>query len=184
MTFTYTGDPTNNPIDALRVLLGDLDEDFPIYQDEEIEYFLTANNDNIQAAFYQLAISILPKFARYARERAGQIEVYGGDYFNHYLAWIKLISKPTSPTFQLVDGGMFYGGIDRAQAQKTFLDPSLVDQPFYRGQFYRMPNSMSYRRLTPTGFAELGEDGQLLGFRRDVALPLIVDGADQSDLGG
>lgn len=179
MAFSYTGDPTNNPIDALRIMLGDLDDVNPIYQDEEIEYFLSLNNDNIQAAFYQLALSILPKFTRFARERAGQIEVYGGDYFNNYLAWIKMITKPNSPAFQLVDGGMFYGGIDRAEAQKNFLDPSIVDQPFYRGQFFRIPNHMGYRRLTPTGYAELDEGGALIGFYRDVALPAIVDVTDQ-----
>lgn len=183
MSYSYTGDPTNNPIDALRILLGDLDEVNPIYQDEEIEYFLTANNDNIQATFYQLAVSLLPKFARFARERAGQIEVYGGDYFNHYLAWIKLISKPTSASFQLVDGGMYFGGIDKEQTQKFFLDPSIVSQPFYRGQFFRMPNHMGYRRLTPTGYAEMDENGRLLAFRRDVALPLVVDAQDQRDQG-
>ena len=179
MAFSYTGDPTNNPIDALRIMLGDLDDVNPIYQDEEIDYFLSLNNDNIQAAFYQLALSILPKFTRMARERAGQIEVYGGDYFNNYLAWIKLISKPTAPSFQLVDGGMFYGGIDRDQAQQYFLDPNIVNQPFYRGQFFRIPNHMGYRRLTPTGYAELGEGGELLGFYRDVALPAIVDVPEQ-----
>ena len=179
MSFSYTGDPLNNPIDALRILLGDLDEDNPIYQDEEIEYFLTMNNDNVQATFYQLAISILPKFARFSRERAGQIEVYGGDYFDHYLAWIKMLNKPNSPSFQLVDGGMFYGGIDRAEAQANFFDPSIVDQPFYRGQFFRMPYSMGFRRLTPTGVAEMDENCNLVGFYRDVALPAIVDNQDQ-----
>lgn len=179
MSFSYTGDPTNNPIDALRIMLGDLDDVNPIYQDEEIEYFLSLNQDNIQAAFYQLALSILPKFARFARERAGQIEVYGGDYFNNYLAWIKMITKPNSPAFQMIDGGMYYGGIDRDQTLAYIFDPNIVNQPFYRGQFYRTPNAMSYRRLTPTGFAEIGEDGVLLGFYRDVALPAIVDVQDQ-----
>lgn len=182
MSFTYTGDPTNNPIDALRLLLGDLDDLNPIYQDEELSYFLDSNKDNVHAAFYQAAVSILPKFARYSRERSGQIEVYGGDYFTHYLAWLKFISKPNSPAFAMADGGMYYGGIDKEQTQKYFLDPSIVSQPFYRGQFFRMPNHMGYRRLTPSGFAEVDENGRLLGFHRDVALPLIVDEQDQPEV--
>ncbi|QVG64297.1 hypothetical protein Bestia_00064 [Acinetobacter phage Bestia] len=178
MTFTYTGDPSNNKVDELRLLLGDLDERQPIYQDEEIQYFLDQADGNVKVAFYLAIGAMIPKFTRMARERAGQIEVYAGDYFNHYLQWIKMLMKPTSPSFQLREDALFYGGIEKAQSQQYFLDPSIVAQPFYRGQFFRMPTMMGYRRLTPTGFAEVDESGRLLGFVRDVALPAVIDDSD------
>lgn len=179
MSYTYTGNPATNAIDELRLLLGDLDQRHPIFQDEELSYFLDSANDNVRSAFYSAAVTILPKFARSARERAGQIEVYGGDYFNHYLAWLKFIVKPTSPSFIFANDALFYGGIDRSETLQNFFDPSIVDQPFYRGQFFRIPQSMGYRRMTPTGVAELDETGKLLGFYRDVALPAEVYSNEQ-----
>lgn len=50
MAFTYTGDPANNPIDAVRFRTGDTDPDNPKLTDEEIQYLLDQHNGNVLMA--------------------------------------------------------------------------------------------------------------------------------------
>ncbi len=40
MSFTYSGDPSKNELDAARFLIGDTNEKAPIMQDEEIKYIM------------------------------------------------------------------------------------------------------------------------------------------------
>ena len=50
MTWSYTGDLINNPIDKIRFTLGDTNELAPLFQDEELQSVLTLSNDSTNAA--------------------------------------------------------------------------------------------------------------------------------------
>ncbi|WP_217468835.1 hypothetical protein, partial [Staphylococcus aureus] len=73
----YTGDPKNNVVDQLRLMVGDIWDDIEILTDEDYQYFIDMYNGNIRRAFLDVVRSILFKLARYVRERTGDIEVYG-----------------------------------------------------------------------------------------------------------
>ena len=51
MSFTYTLDPTNVPIDEIRLLIGDTDTTDQQLQNEELQYYLDKYGGNaVQAA--------------------------------------------------------------------------------------------------------------------------------------
>lgn len=45
MTWEYSGDPTTSAKDEVRFMLGDVNEDDPQLEDEEIDYLLTKHGD-------------------------------------------------------------------------------------------------------------------------------------------
>jgi len=50
MAFTYGGDPSNSKLDAVRLAINDTDSSNASFQDEEINYFLEEENDNVYGA--------------------------------------------------------------------------------------------------------------------------------------
>lgn len=73
----FTNDPANNPIDRIRLLVGDVFEDFEVLDDATYQYFLDkAEGDEMKAAIMAAKV-IRFKIARTPyRERAGQYEVW------------------------------------------------------------------------------------------------------------
>lgn len=63
MAFTYTDDPVNVPLDAVRLLLGDTDTDDQKLSDAEITYFLAQAEDEPYGAAAIGARAIAAKFA-------------------------------------------------------------------------------------------------------------------------
>lgn len=66
MTFTYTNDPASSPVDAVRFLVGDMEPDEALLQDEEISWIITQWEDknSIYYAASMAAEAIAAKFAR------------------------------------------------------------------------------------------------------------------------
>lgn len=51
MSFTYSGDPSNSKLDAIRFELGDTSPVMPLLQDEEIQYLIhTSASENVLLA--------------------------------------------------------------------------------------------------------------------------------------
>ena len=50
MTWTYSWDQLNKPVYAVRRMIGDVNVNFPLMQDEEINYFIGGNASLIGAA--------------------------------------------------------------------------------------------------------------------------------------
>ena len=51
LRFSYTGDPADRPIDAVRFLVGDTNSDRPLLDDREVEFAIDKNpNQNLAAA--------------------------------------------------------------------------------------------------------------------------------------
>lgn len=120
----YTNDPVNNPIDRVRLLVGDVFEDFEILDDATYQYFLDKNNGNETAAAVDAAKVIRYKIAKAPyRERAGQYEV-----------WDKFAELYTAALNDLIDdigNGSFVaipyaGGISRRDMRRNDLDPDVV----------------------------------------------------------
>ena len=68
MTFTYTNDPQNSPVDEVRFLLGDTDSNEPLLADEEISYALNKFQTVYGSSEYAASVLAENIAARYARE--------------------------------------------------------------------------------------------------------------------
>jgi len=64
MTWTYTQSPVDEPIDAVRLLVGDTDSEDPLIEDEEIEFALSIQEGNQYLAAADVADMLSAKFTR------------------------------------------------------------------------------------------------------------------------
>ena len=127
---SYTGDPRNNPVDRVRLVVGDTLPD-PILDDETYLYLLDKYKQNENRASIAAAQMILFNLTRYTRERAGDIEVYGQDYFNNYRKtlqdWLK------HPQFNESLAMPYAGGISRQDMANNAADSDTLKPTAYRG---------------------------------------------------
>ena len=107
----YTGSPSTNPIDRLRLNVGDIWADTEWLHDEDYQYFLDKNNGNENRATLDAARSLLFVLTRFTRERTGDIEVYGADIFNNYFKALQLILK--NPDIAISAAIPYAGGISK-----------------------------------------------------------------------
>ena len=126
----YTSSPSTSVTDRLRLNVGDIYSP-SILDDEVYSYYYTKNEDNERRATRDLFTVLLFALSRYTRERAGQIEVYGSDYFRSYLDAVKLAI--TNPSIDSITAMPFAGGISRSDMDTRASDTDAVDKPFYMG---------------------------------------------------
>ncbi len=117
----YQNDPANNPIDRIRLNVGDIWDDMEMLADADYQYFLDAANGNERRATMDAVRAILFKLTRMTRERTGDIEVYGGDWFNNYMKALQLILK--DPNISISLAVPYAGGISRSDMQANRCDP-------------------------------------------------------------
>lgn len=137
-------DPINNPIHALRLEYGDLDEYDYILTDQSYSYFLLKYPDSPTVANKNIGMAILAKFAREGyRQRVGQEEAYLGERYKNYLDWIK--QKIANPSLSGRVPAVYVGGVNREIIEYYENNPELVDSTFFRGQQQNKP-SWLYKR--------------------------------------
>lgn len=117
----YTNDPQNNPVDRIRLNVGDIWDDIEYLTDADYQYFLDAANGNENRATMDAVRAILFKLTRMTRERTGDIEVYGGDWFSNYMKALQLILK--DPNIAISLAVPYAGGISRSDMQANRCDP-------------------------------------------------------------
>lgn len=127
----FQGDPQNNPIDRIRLDTGDTWEDMEYLTDNDYQYYLDRNNGNEKRATIDSMRAILFKLSRGARERTGDIEVYGSEYFKNYLQALTLILK--NPDIQLSLAVPYAGGISKSDMFRNDLDPDSTSRSIYIG---------------------------------------------------
>ena len=126
----YANSPSTSAIDRLRLNVGDIYA-VEILNDATYTYYLTKNEDNERRATRELFTVLLFALSRYTRERAGDIEVYGSDYFRNYLDAVKLAI--TNPAIDSITAIPFAGGISRSDMATRANDPDAVQKQFYIG---------------------------------------------------
>ena len=89
----YTGNPATNAIDRVRLIVGDTWNDMEMLSDADYAYFLSKYEGRENRAALDAARAILFKIARFSRERTGDIEVYGSEWFKNYKAALELMIK-------------------------------------------------------------------------------------------
>ena len=126
----YTNDPANSVTDRLRLNVGDI-HSVEILDDETYTYYYNKNEQNERRATRDLFTVLLFALSRYTHEKAGQIEVWGSDYFRNYLDAVKLAI--TNPSIDSITAMPFAGGISRTDMDTRASDTDVVDKPFYMG---------------------------------------------------
>lgn len=127
----YTGDPANKPTDEIRLIVGDVWDDIELLTDADYQFMLDRAGGSVARAAVEAARAILFKIARFARERAGNIEVYGGDWFTHYKD--ALLAFVRNPELSISVAMPYAGGIDRKDMLKNDQDLNNVRAVFYIG---------------------------------------------------
>ena len=84
MSWTYSGNPADSPIDECRFLIGDTNEDEPIMQDEEIQYIIDTYGPNYNQIKFQLFNRAATLFARDIKRTLGPQSEDPTDRLNFY----------------------------------------------------------------------------------------------------
>jgi len=126
----YTASPSTSVVDRLRLNVGDI-HSVEILDDETYTYYYNKNEQNERRATRDLFTVLLFALSRYTHEKAGQIEVWGSDYFRNYLDAVKLAI--TNPSIDSITAMPFAGGISRSDMDTRASDTDAVDKPFYMG---------------------------------------------------
>lgn len=113
----YTGDPQNNIIDRVRLIVGDIWPDIEILADADYQYFLDKNDGNVNRAAMDAARTMLFKLSRYARERTGDIEVYGSDWFKQFAKALDDMIK--NPNLSISLAVPYAGGISKQDMREN-----------------------------------------------------------------
>lgn len=129
----YTGNPSTNPIDALRLEFGDTDDLVIWLTDNDYQYYIDRYTTNTKLRNREILLALLSKLAITGiRERSGAEERYGKDAFDNYFALIK--EKLRNPALGNILPISYFGGVYREDKANIATDPRLVPQPFYRNQ--------------------------------------------------
>ena len=91
----FTGDPVNSVTDRVRLVTGDTDPVYEFLDDSTYSYVLDKNSNNERQAAIEASRYILANITRYTRERTGDIEVYGNEFFKNYKDYLlELVNNP------------------------------------------------------------------------------------------
>jgi hypothetical protein len=71
MSWSYSGNPKESPIDEVRFLVGDTNEREPIMQDEEIQYLIDEYGSNENVLRYYVFTHVATIFARDIKRTLG-----------------------------------------------------------------------------------------------------------------
>jgi hypothetical protein len=133
MTWTYTSDPMNEPVDEIRFLVGDTDDAEHLVQDEEIAYHLSLYPKPVGKPAYlagaAVAEAIAAQFARRADRSIGSLQISAKQQRDHYvelaaqlrLAWATDGKGTASNTLRMVPAGPTLSG-----GGKTYLGENTI----------------------------------------------------------
>lgn len=131
MTFTYDNSDISTDLAKVRLLIGDTNSSDQLLQDEEINYFLSVN-DNVYSAAYLAANAIQSKFARMADTSIESVSVKYSQKASQYAALAKDL-KSQAEEQDLVSPSVLGVSIDEMENQEA--DEDRVSNKFKMDRF-------------------------------------------------
>lgn len=113
-------------IQKVRLNVGDTIPDFMILTDDDYAYFLEIEHNSVPRASIRSAQAILFNLSRYTRERTGEIEVYGGDWFKNYIDALKLFLNNSLLSPAINSAMPYAGGISVSDMMANKRNPNTV----------------------------------------------------------
>ena len=83
MGWSYGGDPSTSPVDAVRVKIGDVDPTDQLVSDEVILYVLAAHGDNTRRAAVELMWAIAARLFRNVSKAVGPLRIEAQQKYDH-----------------------------------------------------------------------------------------------------
>ncbi len=106
MTWTYSGDPRDSEVDAIRFLIGDVNTNDQLINDEEILYLISTEPTTLQRAIVA-ANTILLSFAMLIDKSVGDLKISASQRHKNYMAVIVMLEDRAGASAGLP----FAGGI-------------------------------------------------------------------------
>lgn len=137
MAFTYSGDPSKSPLDAVRFFIGDTDPCDVLLQNGEINYVLAKYNNAPVNASIECVQAIMSKLSRVSDEKVGQVDIKFSQRMEMYGKMLVNLRH------QLAVGDIqpFAGGISATQKQANLADTDTVRPDFTKQMMINDQNS-------------------------------------------
>lgn len=134
MAWTYTNDPENVQLDAVRLLIGDLDGDDPQLTDEELDYYLAEEVSTIKAAIAAVR-GLIALYARRVDKAVGDLRQSYSQRMKSYEVLLRqLQTKRASTHYAPVAGGISQARKDTVKEDTDRVAPAIErDQFSYPG---------------------------------------------------
>jgi hypothetical protein len=143
---SYSGDPASSAKDAVRFHIGDTDVTNEYFNDAEITYMLSNNNNYVFQTAYQACYQLIARFSRYANEAVGGVRV---DFSNLSKQFTDLASELKQQMYKDGEPQILAGGIDLAEKEANSTDTELVAPKFTKdmqeNNAYLPPQQSRYR---------------------------------------
>ena len=94
-------------LNVVRLLLGDTDTTDQLIQDEEINFYLSENSDDVYGAAVDAAESLAAKFARDVNRQVGDLAIEAETKMVHFVALAERLRKQARKSSPR--GGIFIG---------------------------------------------------------------------------
>jgi hypothetical protein len=128
MSWTYTNNPANVTLDALRFAIGDTDTSDKQLTDEELNYLLTEHTTTLSAAVAAVQ-SLIAKYSRFVSKSVGDLQISYGQRITNYEILLRTLRQRTALTL----APPFAGGISIADKKSTEDDTDRTVPHFHIG---------------------------------------------------
>jgi hypothetical protein len=134
MSFTYSGDPANSPLDAVRYHIGDIEEAKCLVQDEEIDYALAEESD-VRLASANVAEAIAARATREVSWVRGRVEYRPGEMADRYYKLAAQLRDQVTGAGSYGVDSAYAGGISAQTVAAAEADADRIEPRFKRDQF-------------------------------------------------
>lgn len=132
MAWTYSGDPSEDSLSAIRFLIGDTVSTEPLVSDEEIEWALSQKENNVYSATALVARALAARFATLADEEIGPLKF---KYVERAKNYGKIAAGFEQREGKYQSLNVFGGGIFVSDRDSNAANTSIVQPSLYKGQF-------------------------------------------------
>ena len=108
-----------SPIEVVRLEIGLVGEAVDLLTDEEIQYFLEKNNDNVRKASVDAAKTVIFILSQRVHERASELEIWGHDWFNNYYKSLQLYLTDPNYSIAINSATPYAGGISKKDIREN-----------------------------------------------------------------
>ena len=135
MSFSWDGDPTFNDVAAVRHHIGDTNSASFYLHDEQIQYALTENTNNVLLAAADCAEAIAALFASNTSWARGRVEVRPGETSDRYHKMADRLREQELGALAFDAGSAHAGGISVDRKTAVEADADRVAPALVRDQF-------------------------------------------------
>lgn len=137
----YTGDPTNNPLDRVRIYCTDTDNDELLIEDSILEFFLQEAGGNEKKAALKALGYLLLQIAKMGDEKVGGVYLKNSERAKN----LKLVLDELKKELVTLGAGSVYaGGISVSDVKRRRSSCDSIKKPTNTGDAFAMDVGQAY----------------------------------------